>query len=429
MPFNKDTLPEWLKGLPDPAIALGGRAFDSAMDQVDDEEQAMRSAMAAVMSTYQKNDGLWSAMKGPRGETLDAVLVHMSVGVDAPSEFLIFPFGTVTGAKMEPIKVDAESVASVRAYHEKMGNDMVIDYEHQTLYGQIAPAAGWIKEFYDGGGLCCRSEWTAKAREYIKNREYRYFSPVALLDERRHLIGVNTMALTNSPRGHNLTPLVMSLSTAGGAVTSIKQKEKSMLKEVLALLGLPADTTEGQAIVAMSTRLKAPAAQEVMSALKLKPEATAQEVCRAINDLQIPVVACKEVMSELGLQQTAGASEVIATIRAIKQAQANGVSAVEFEAMKNKIVQREADDLVSEAMKAGKITAAQKDWATKYAREDQEGFKLFVERAPVVISMKTITDTPPKRDAMSDLTQEDREVMKQFELSEEDFKKFYKPAA
>jgi len=34
------------------------------------------------------------------------------------------------------------------AHYEERGLDLVVDYEHQTLSGHKAPAAGWIREFW-----------------------------------------------------------------------------------------------------------------------------------------------------------------------------------------------------------------------------------------------------------------------------------------
>ncbi len=60
-----------------------------------------------------------------------------------------------------------------------------IDYEHQSEEGNQhlrtgpIPAAGWIKELeVRADGIWGRVEWTARARELIGNREYRYLSPV-----------------------------------------------------------------------------------------------------------------------------------------------------------------------------------------------------------------------------------------------------------
>ncbi|PPB54978.1 phage protease [Campylobacter hyointestinalis] len=86
--------------------------------------------------------------------------------------------------------------------------DLVIDYEHQSLYGKEAPAAGWITKLFtkaDGEELWGKAMWSDKAAEYIKNDEYRYLSPVFNFDARDNKSGANigvrleSVGLTNTP--------------------------------------------------------------------------------------------------------------------------------------------------------------------------------------------------------------------------------------
>lgn len=58
------------------------------------------------------------------------------------------------------------------------------------------------------------------------------------------------------------------------------------------------------------------------------------------------------------------------------------------------LAERNAGDAVTAAMRAGKIVPAMKDWATKYALDDPEGFKAYAESAPVVVAgPKGVDDT------------------------------------
>ena len=60
----------------------------------------------------------------------------------APEVIPVLPLGHVVSSKGE-FDVDAESLAAINANIAKRGVDVVIDYEHQTLKGTQAPAAGW----------------------------------------------------------------------------------------------------------------------------------------------------------------------------------------------------------------------------------------------------------------------------------------------
>ena len=101
-----------------------------------------------------------------------------------PAWIRILPLGQVElSDSREPFEVDAASLAAMVTAFRSRGVDLVIDYEHQSLQGERAPAAGWIKDLEARpDGLWARVEWTRQAREYLLSKEYRYFSPVLRLD-------------------------------------------------------------------------------------------------------------------------------------------------------------------------------------------------------------------------------------------------------
>lgn len=96
------------------------------------------------------------------------------------------------------------------ANFDKGGIDIVCDYEHQTLYGDTAPASGWIKQTpislkAQNGTLQAQIEWTEKAKAHIEAKEYRYLSPVfapnTISQADASNIGwtLHSVALTNKP--------------------------------------------------------------------------------------------------------------------------------------------------------------------------------------------------------------------------------------
>ena len=97
--------------------------------------------------------------------------------------------------------MDEESLRLMKAEIARHGVDVVVDYEHQTLDGVQAPAAGWVKELsIQDGHIVAKVEWTDRAAEYLKNREYRYLSPVITvrkLDGKA--TGLHSLASTNTP--------------------------------------------------------------------------------------------------------------------------------------------------------------------------------------------------------------------------------------
>jgi len=133
----------------------------------------------------------------------------------APSEFQVFPYGAVDIEGDPAALLDEESMQQIIESFDRRGNDMVIDYEHQTLKDVKAPAAGWIRKLINKGkqGLWAMVEWTEEARQFLKEREYRYFSPVfAVRGNDRKIIQLHNVALTNFPKLNNLRPIIAKLN-------------------------------------------------------------------------------------------------------------------------------------------------------------------------------------------------------------------------
>jgi phage I-like protein/cation transport regulator ChaB len=212
MPYTVENPPEQIKGQPKHLIEIWVAAFNSAMDQYDgDEQKSMATAWAAVKTKFNKNEktGMWE----PKAEMHKAILTLDALG-EVPEWIRILPAGTVPLTDSRPpFLVDKKGMAAVIEAFTKRGNDLVIDYEHQTNStmdnGRPAPAAGWIKTLEArSDGIWAKVEWTEAAQEFISKKEYRYFSPVITLEPKtRRVEELFHAALTNFPAISNLTPL------------------------------------------------------------------------------------------------------------------------------------------------------------------------------------------------------------------------------
>lgn len=286
----------------------------------------------------------------------------------APNVIAVLPLGHVVSSKGE-FDVDAESYEAMKAQIAKRGVDLVIDYEHQTLKGVQAPAAGWVKEIHlTDNSIEARVEWTPQAEKYLANREYRYLSPVITVRKTDNkATGLHSLALTNTPAIEGMAPIVNSLNFEGGS------NNMEFLKKLAQLLGLGEDATEEQVTEALSALI----AEHKSLKDGQQPPADAEKV-----------VANKAVCELLGLKAGAATEDVTAKIMELKSGTIDGVNVVEeLKALKKQSAERAADDAVTMALKAGKITPAQKDWARSYALSDPQGFASFVEKAPRVVPM------------------------------------------
>ncbi|WP_069997826.1 phage protease [Cellulosilyticum sp. I15G10I2] len=314
-------------------------------------------------------------------------------------EVKILPLGFVKTQKGNFI-VDIESVNFMRKAFKERKLDIVVDYEHQTLNDVQAPAGGWIKDFYiKDNAVVAKVEWTEKAKEYIANKEYRYLSPVVLVRKTDHkAVILHSVALTNTPAIDGMYTIKNSIDIEdieGGA------EDMDLLQQLIKMLGLAEGTTEEQVLAKL---------KEIQEASVADP--SSQEV-----------IANKETLKLLDLKEDATQEEVTSKIMELKNPVAQGqVSVAEFKALKDKLDRKEAEEVVMFAMKEGKITPAQKEWAEEYALKAPEGFKKYIETASVVVPMGSL-DIPPSTKKTVEV---DMKACKMLGVSKEDIEKYGK---
>lgn len=327
----------------------------------------------------------------------------------APEIISVLPLGHVVSQKGE-FDVDMESFETMKAQIAERGVDLVIDYEHQTLGGGRAPAAGWVKELLlKDGGIAARVEWTPAATEYLQNKEYRYLSPVITVRKTDgKATGLHSLALTNTPAIEGMTPIVNSQTYEGG------QNNMELIQQIAQLLGLAEDASPEEVIKALQTCIDENKA--------LKDDEGKEE-----EPPDDDVVANKAVCELLGLKAGAATEDVTAKIMELKGGKIDGVNVLEeLKTLKRQAAERDADAAVELALKSGKITPAQKQWAHDYALDNPKGFAAFVDKAPQVVPLGEIEleDTKAlKGDKPDEAT---LMVCKQLGISEEDLAKYGK---
>lgn len=319
-----------------------------------------------------------------------------------PEEVKILPVGTVNSEKGDFI-VDQESYKEMKAEMQRRGIDIVIDYEHQTLKDVQAPAGGWVKDLiYTPEAIVAKVEWTPKAKEYLKNKEYRYLSPVVLTRKSdSKAVVLHSLALTNTPAINGMFAIVNSVNFyTYNTPTGGKEMDLQRIKE---LLGLPAETPEEDVMNALV---------KVLEKVKDAPDPKTEE--------DKEVVANSVILGLLELPADSKTEDVTTKIMALKAGASQRDQ--EMKETLERLKQKEADDAVMMALKAGKITAAQKDWAKEYALKDRKGFDSFVEKAPAVVPVgKLDTTEAPKN---KEKVEVDEFILKATGLSKEDLEKY-----
>ena len=329
-------------------------------------------------------------------------------GIDlsgVPEVIRVLPKGHVSSTKGD-FEVDDRDIAGIIRQFKARRLDLVIDYEHQTLSDVQAPAAGWIKDLYPGeDALMARVEWTKKGREYIANKEYRYLSPVVLVKNAdQHAAVFHSAALTNTPAITGMFAIINS-----DALSIEEEEEPRMeLSALIELLGLEEGTAE-EDVLKRIKELTQQAAEEGQGGQEGK-EGPAKEGTQ--------LVANKTVLDLLGLPENARTEDVTARIMAFKAG--DSVLQQRVAELEKQAASQKAEELVGLALKDGKLSPAQKEWAVAYALSDPKGFAKFVEKAPVVVPMgKTaFAADERKQDGV------DWRILKNQGVTEEDLKKY-----
>lgn len=155
--------------------------------------------------------------------------------------------------------------------------------------------------------------------------------------------------------------------------------------------------------------------------LGLPETATEEDVKNAVDALLkkgTEVVANSTILSMLGLENDAKTEDVTGKIQQMKN---GGDVAAELAALKQQIAKKDADEAVALALKEGKISAAQKEWASQYALKDPEGFSGFLEKASPVVPMGKLG---ADQLAVHKKGEVDSLVLKNLGMSKEDIEKY-----
>lgn len=184
----------------------------------------------------------------------------------------LLPYGEFRAVDGRPTDVPAwylteENGHDVALLANSSRNQLVVDYEHQTLYkeknGQPEPAAGWMRWLeFTPKGMFAEVEWTDKAAAAIAAKEYRYISAVFSYDTKGYVSKIFHAALTNFPALDGMDEVL----AAASAQILKPETEQNPMKELLQqLFGLP-DAGEEELKAALSALVEAKPKDVALSA-------------------------------------------------------------------------------------------------------------------------------------------------------------------
>ncbi|MFV3367554.1 phage protease [Pseudomonas sp. NY15435] len=331
-------------------------------------------------------------MKKPTLQSSLATALCFELGTDVPEWVEVLPPGpNVTGRDGRKWTYDANQVIAETVAHTQ-GADLPFDYEHATELkapkGEKAEASGWAREYRinERGALEARVEWTKEARNAIEARQYRYISPVFAYDDRTgHIYRFSSFGLVNKPN------LVTKALNSEQAPSLSQQPEESdmALAAILAALGLPETATEEEAVAAINKLLedKKVALQTAANSETRVPSLDLYVPRQDYNNLEKRALNAEQKLDQ--------------------QAKTQLATAINAE--------------IEDALKAGKITPATKDYHLAACQEagGLERFRQFVAAAPSVTD--PVAPDGERRTEKTALNSEEQAAARQFGWTDEQY--------
>lgn len=315
-------------------------------------------------------------------------------------------------------RIDAASAAVVIARLAARKTPPVIDYEHQTLKkeqnGQPAPAAGRIleAEWRDGSGLWIRAELTPRARQMIEDGEYLYFSPVFSYAADGTVLAILMGALTNDPAIDGMEPLARRAAATFGLFDAEEEPTvNELLKAIVAALALKADTTETEAVAALTALKPAMDTQaatlaSMRAALGLTEDATGEQIAAATAQLKMNATAAAPDPSKY------------VPISAMTELQG------QVAALTARLNTGELDGLIQGALSDGRLLPAMESWARELGGKDIGQLKGYLEKAAPIAALSRLQSTTRQPAGEShNLTSEELEAAKLTGISPADYAK------
>lgn len=314
--------------------------------------------------------------------------------VTPPEWIELLPAGQFKGRDGRgPFKLDDPQgvIRATLALQMKAG--IPIDYDHATdlaaPQGRPAPAAGWIKELQvRSGAIWGKVEWTRHGAAAVATREYRYVSPVFEYSNDGEVMRLLRAALTNNPNLYMTAisaraPLSMPIGKSDAKPSGEENEMETLLAQLREILGLDESAGAEEALEAIRT-LQAAAAHDDDDNDDgnegaagddddaIAPHAPANSGAHA-GDADparyVPISQFQSTLTELNSLRAARARE-------------------------------RAEHAVNEAMRAGKLIPAQREWAIAYCQADYKGFTKFIARQPALFAANSSFDGEPPASAI-----------------------------
>ncbi|MCU9924017.1 phage protease [Aeromonas caviae] len=374
------------------------------------------------------------AILNARPTTLGLAVLDAQLTQQDDGWYQLLPVGPFKARDGRPFDVPGghwqldKSIATTLINRAKaLGQDILIDYDHQTLNvektGKEAPAAGWYNgdeiEWREGEGLFIKPRWTERAAALVAAKEYRFLSAVFPYDAQGRPLELRMTAITNDPGVvgmQALAALSAQLIQPGQPATPAHAAHKEtpmneLLKKLLAKLGieLTGDPTDEQLQKALTE------IDSLQASAKKAPEL---EAALSAEKTALAALKAQTTSVQQGGQVDLAQFVPVATYNAL---------VTQVAALTAQVDTTDAATLIKEARTAGKVVAAEEEYLTAYAaQKGVAALKALLEPRPAIAALtasQTAAVTLPEKKGEAVLSAEDKYAADQLGISHEDFAK------
>ncbi|WP_368165475.1 phage protease [Aeromonas sp. R6-2] len=366
------------------------------------------------------------AILNARPTALGLAVLDAALGPSDDGWYQLLPVGPFKARDGRPFDVPGghwqldKSIATTLINRAKaLGQDILIDYDHQTLHiektGKEAPAAGWFNgeeiEWREGQGLFIKPRWTDRAAAMVAAKEYRFLSAVFPYDAQGRPLELRMAAITNDP----------------GVVG---------MQALAALSALPPKTNQSGQLATVTKEIPM---NEAMLALLAKLGIQVEEGSElTVEQGQAALMALDTLQSAAG--KTASAEAALAALKAQPVQQGGQIDLAKYvpvatynalvdqvASLSAKVETTDAATLIKEARTQGKVVAAEEEYLTAYAaQKGVAALKALLDPRPAIAALsasQTTQVTLPEKKGDAVLSADDKYAADQLGISHEEFAK------
>lgn len=317
--------------------------------------------------------------------------------------YQLLPAGAFKARDGRPFDTDdghwhltAEIAATLIANASTLGQDILIDYEHQTLNkeknGQPAPAAGWFDgsemQWREGTGLYIKPRWTDNASTYIAAKEYRFLSAVFPYNAAGHPLEIRMAAITNDPGVVGMEALA-ALAASLTPPTETQTKESHMdelLERLRWMLNLPISATAEEILAEL---------QKLIDQIKAE---TGGEAALTSQGLVAYLASKSERVATLSAKNAEQITKIASLSSAKNHAEVDLTQFVpkatydavvqQVAALSAKTDTQSVDSLIKEGREKGKLLACEEDYARQFAaQQGVAALSAMIEARPGIAAL------------------------------------------